>query len=526
MTLYDRTVAGFSRRQLMAIGWRLGVAAVAQPFLPRRLLAKPIFETYPFTLGVASGDPLPEGIVLWTRLAPKPLEGGGMPMSVVGVEWEIARDAGFQKVVQKGAALARPELGHSVHVEVAGLEPAREYWYRFRVGDAVSQIGRTRTAPPAGARVDRLRFGVCGCQHYEDGYFTAFRRMAEEQFAFIVHTGDYIYEGRAEGSRNGPHFRRHHGDELYTLVDYRNRYALYKTDRDLMAAHASAPWIVSWDDHEVSNNYAGDVDQNGTPPEIFALRRAAAYQAYYEAMPLRASALPSGSHLRLYRRLHFGSLIDLSVLDTRQWRSDQPCGDALRTNCAGRFAPSQTMMGPEQEQWLFDNLATVKARWTVIGQQVYSFAYDRVKANPGAQFSMDKWDGYVAARQRLYNRLLETRAPNPIILSGDVHQHYGADLKIDFTDPRSATVGTEFTNTSVTTNGDGADVGTTWEATKSDNPHIKYHSNRRGYIACTATPVDMRADFKIIDKVSVPDRPARIGGSLVVHAGRSGSNTD
>jgi alkaline phosphatase D len=230
--------------------------------------------------------------------------------------------------------------------------------------------------------------------------------------------------------------------------------------------------------------------------------------------------------MRLYRRLQFGNLIDLSVLDTRQWRSDQPCGDGSRTNCAGRLALSQTMMGPEQEGWLFGNLATVKARWTVLGQQVYSFAYDRAKANPDAQFSMDKWDGYVAARQRLYNRLLETKAPNPIVLSGDVHQHYGADLKLDFTDPRSATVGVEFTNTSVTTNGDGADVGFAWEATKGDNPHIKYHSNRRGYIACTASPRQMRADFKIIDKVSVPDLPARIGGSLVVEAGRPGSNTD
>jgi alkaline phosphatase D len=184
------------------------------------------------------------------------------------------------------------------------------------------------------------------------------------------------------------------------------------------------------------------------------------------------------------------------------------------------------MMGAEQEKWLFDNLATVKARWTVIGQQVYSFAYDRVKANPDGQFSMDKWDGYVAARQRLYNRLLETHAPNPIVLSGDVHQHYGADLKIDFTEPRSATVGTEFTNSAVTTSGDGSDVGGVWEATKGDNPHIKYHSNRRGYIACTATPAQLRADFKIIEKVSVPDLPARIGGSLVVQAGRPGSNTD
>jgi alkaline phosphatase D len=526
MTIYDRTIARMSRRELMKLAWILGAAAVAPPMLTRRAFAKPIFDAYPFSLGVASGDPLPDGVVLWTRLAPKPLEGGGMPMVSVDVDWEVARDARFTAVVQKGTSVARPELGHSVHVEVGGLEPGREYWYRFHAGDETSQTGRTKTAPPDGAGVDRLRFAVCGCNHYEDGFFTAFRRIAEEQFDFVFHTGDYIYEGRSDGGRVDRRLRQHNGDEIFTVVDYRNRYALYKMDRDLMAAHASAPWVVSWDDHEVADNYAGDIDKYNTPPELFVLRRAAAYQAYYETMPLRASALPSGSHMRIYRRLLFGNLIDMSVLDTRQWRSDQPCGDGGRTNCADRLLPTQTMMGAEQETWLFDNLASVKAKWTVIGQQVYSFAFDRIKANPDGQFSMDKWDGYVAARERLYNRLVETRAPNPIVLSGDVHQHYGADLKLDFTNPRSRTIGVEFTNTAVTTTGDGSEVGTTWEATKADNPHIKFHSNRRGYIACTATPAQMRADFKVVDKVTVADQPVRVAGSLVVEAGRPGGNTD
>jgi alkaline phosphatase D len=526
MTVYDRTLGSMSRRQLMRLAWILGIGAVAPPILSRRLIGAPVFGAYPFSLGVASGDPLPDGIVLWTRLAPKPLEGGGMPMSPVDVDWEIASDDRFRSVVQKGTAVARPELAHSVHVEVAGLQPGRDYWYRFRVGNETSQIGRTKTAPPANAAVDRLRFAVCGCNHYEDGYFTAFRRIADEHFDFVFHTGDYIYEGRADGGRSDrSRLRQHNGDEVYTLVDYRNRYALYKTDRDLQAAHASAPWIVTWDDHEVDNNYAGAFDQDGTPPEIFLLRRAAAYQAYYETMPLRASALPSGPNMRLYRRLLFGNLIDLSVLDTRQWRSDQACGDGARTGCKEALDPSRTMMGPDQERWLFDNLANAKATWTVIGQQVLTFAYDRIKANPDGQYSMDKWDGYVAARARLYDRLVETKAPNPIVLSGDVHQHYGADLKRDFKDAKSPTIGTEFTNTAITTTGDGSEVGSTWELTKADNPHIKFHSNRRGYIACTATPKDMRAEFKILEKVSVPDMPARTGGTLVVHAGHAGSYT-
>jgi alkaline phosphatase D len=318
--------------------------------------------------------------------------------------------------------------------------------------------------------------------------------------------------------------RQHNSDEIYSIVDYRNRYALYKSDPDLIAAHRSAPFIVTWDDHEVENNYAGDFDENGTPPQIFLLRRAAAYQAYYEHMPLRMAAWPTGPHMRVYRRLHFGNLIDLSVLDTRQWRSDQACGDGVR-NCPASLDPARTMLGAEQEKWLFDNLASVRARWTVLGQQVYSFARDFVKVDPNARFGMDVWDGYPAARTRLYSRLKETRAPNPIVLSGDVHVHFGADLRLDFTDTRSEPIGVEFTNTSISASGDGADVSANWEQIRSANPHIRYHAARRGYVACTATPTQMRADFKILDRVTVPDVPARVGGSLVVEAGRAGSNT-
>jgi alkaline phosphatase D len=441
------------------------------------------------------------------------------------VGWEVASDRLFRTVVQSGTAVARPELGHSVHVEVNGLAPAAEYFYRFRAGGEISQVGRTRTAPAAGGPVDRLRFGVCGCSHFETGYFTGYRRIAEEAFDFVIHTGDYIYEYRADGGRNDGRVRQHNGEEIYTLVDYRNRYALYKSDPDLIAAHRSAPFLVSFDDHEVENNYAGDLDENGTPAEVFVLRRAAAYQAYYEHMPLRAASLPVGSSIRLYRRLQFGDLIDLSVLDTRQWRSDQACGDGFRT-CPAAADPGRTMLGAAQEAWLFDNLPTARARWTVLSQQVYSFARDHKSLDPAARFNMDTWDGYAAARARLYGRLRDTRAPNPVVISGDVHVHFGADLKMDYADPRSETVGVEFTNTSISASGDGAEVSATWDRVKADNPHIKYHSARRGYIACTATPSAMRADFRILDRVTVPDAPVRTGGSLVVEAGRPGSHSD
>jgi alkaline phosphatase D len=524
--VYELALSRLSRRQLLNAAWKLGAAALLQPLTPTKVLAQPVFGKYPFTLGVASGDPWPDGIVLWTRLAPEPLDGGGMPMVNVEVGWEIARDAAFRTIDLKGVAIARPELGHSVHVEAQGLQPGRDYWYRFRAGTEMSQIGRTRTAPAADSAVDRLRFAVCGCSHFEAGYFTAYRRIAEERFDFVLHTGDYIYEDRSDGGKNPAVVRQHRGQEIFTLVDYRNRYAQYKSDRDLMAAHASAPFIVTPDDHEVDNDYAGDTAGPDTPPEVFLLRRAAAYQAYYETMPLRHAAFPSGPGMRLYRRLQFGTLMDLSVLDTRQFRSDQVCGGLFAADCAAASDPARTMLGSEQERWLFDQLPTVRAKWTVLGQQVPTFARDSAAASPQARFSMDKWDGYTAARDRLYARLKETKAPNPIVLSGDVHTHYGADLKLDYRNPRSETIGVEFTNTSITSGSDGADVSATWEQIRGDNPHIKYHSARRGYVACTATPASMRADFKILDRVTIPDQPVKLGGSLVVEAGRPGGIPD
>jgi alkaline phosphatase D len=229
--------------------------------------------------------------------------------------------------------------------------------------------------------------------------------------------------------------------------------------------------------------------------------------------------------MRLYRRLQFGGLVDLSVLDTRQYRSKQACGGGSKPACAEAIDPGRTMLGTEQEKWLFENLANARSTWTVLGQQVPTFARDAQKIDPATRFPMDKWDGYVAARNRLYARLKETRAPNPVLLSGDVHQHYGGDLKLDYTRPDSETIGVEFTNTAITSGGDGADTSAAWEQIKSDNPHIKYHSGRRGYIACTATPAAMRADFKVFDRVTVRDQPVRIGGSLVVEAGRRGAST-
>lgn len=521
---YDRALSRLSRRELLNLAWKLGAAAILQPLAPVTAFAQPAFRNYPFSLGVASGDPWADSVVLWTRLAPEPFAGGGMPTANVEVEWEVAGDRAFRSVVRSGSAVARPELGHSVHVEAAGLAPGREYWYRFRCGGEVSQVGRTKTAPAAGAGVDRLRFGVCGCGHYESGFFTAYGHVADESFDFIFHTGDYIYEGRGDAGRNPNNVRQHQGQEIYTLVDYRNRYAQYKSDPHLMAAHLSAPMVVTWDDHEVDNDYAGDFDERDTPPEVFLLRRAAAYQAYFETMPLRASAMPNGPHLSLYRRLPFGNLLDLNVLDTRQYRSKQACAASTQPACLTAMAdPARTMLGAAQEQWLFKNLAAPTGTWTVLGQQVPTFARDNAGTNPEARFSIDKWDGYAAGRQRLYQRLSEARTPNPIVLSGDVHTHWCADLKMDFANPKSETVGVEFTNTSVTSGGNGSETQPNWDRLHADNPHLTYHSNKRGYIACTATAKAMQADFRVVDSVTVTGSPVRTAATRVVQAGRPGS---
>ena len=522
---YHRALGNLSRRQILNVAWKLGAAAVLQPLARASSSAQPLtsFADYPFTLGVASGEPLPESVVLWTRLAPDPLNGGGMPMASVPVSWEIAHDERFTRMAQTGTVVARPELGHSVHVEADGLQPGREYWFRFHAGRDTSITGRTKTAPAENATVDRLRFGVCGCSNYQAGYFTPLRHLAAERFDFVFHTGDYIYETRAS---TRPSVRVHRGDEIFTLVDYRNRYAQYKMDPDLIAAHASAPFIVTWDDHEVDNDYAGDVDERDTPPEVFLLRRAAAYQAYFESMPLRIASIPHGPSLRLYRRLRFGNLLDLSVLDTRQYRSDQACGHGSASYCERTSDVSRSMLGIEQERWLLAQLADVRATWTVIGQQVPMWGENDGSGTSGAPGAMDKWDGYPHSRQRVLSRLVEARTPNPIVLSGDTHVAYGADLKIDFGDPHSRVVGTELTNSSISSGGDGSEQADYWDRMRDQNPHLKFHSGRRGYVACTASPGEMRADFMVVDRVSEPESPIHRAGSLIVEAGRTGGVTD
>jgi alkaline phosphatase D len=310
--------------------------------------SRPKMSGYPFSLGIASGDPVSDGFVLWSRLAPNPFERASIAEISVPVIWEVADDAAMQKVVQSGEVIARRSLGHSLHVEVRGLPSGRPYWYRFRVpgGDA-SAVGRVWTAPQMGSKLERLRFAVASCQHYEQGYFSPYGLMVKDAPELIVHLGDYIYE-----SSWGEPVRRHDGPEPVTLEEYRDRHALYKSERFLQAAHAHCPWLVTWDDHEVDNDYQGLESEDWQDPVAFVKRRAAAYQAYYEHMPLRHIAVPRASGMQLYQRSVFGDLVDFSMIDNRQYRSPAACrskehggGQVVTADCKDLFEDGRTMLG-------------------------------------------------------------------------------------------------------------------------------------------------------------------------------------
>jgi len=351
----------------------------------------------------------------------------------------------MKRVVKSGTELATAEFAHSVHVDVRGLQPGRHYWYRFKAGNEISPIGRTRTAPARNQPLDRLRFALVNCQDWQNGYYTAYKHGAEEDLDLVVHVGDYIYEYGPEPGGT----RQHNSPEITSLADYRNRYALYKSDANLQAAHAAFPWAVTWDDHEVENNYAGSISENNDPIDQFLIRRAAAYQAYYEHMPLRRLSLPNGANLRLYRRLQFGNLAQFNILDTRQFRTDQPCRDGLKPLCEAALDPNATMTGQIQERWLFEGLQGSSARWNVIAQQVVFSQFD-FDARPEVQvFNTDQWDGYVAARDRVVAFLDQQKPSNPIVLAGDIHSSWVHDIKRDFDQPESRTIGTEFVATSI-----------------------------------------------------------------------------
>jgi alkaline phosphatase D len=480
---------------------------------------KVLTADYPFKLGVASGDPAPDGVVLWTRLAPDPVNSGGMPPEDVLVHWQVAKDEKMTKVVNKGTVTASKDWAHSVHVEVHGLKPDRQYWYQFKAGNEISPIGRTRTAPAPDAMMNSFRFAFASCQHYEYGYFNALGHMANEDLHAVIHLGDYIYEYGPSKNR----VRQHVGNEILSLDDYRNRYALYKADAQLQAAHAAFPWIVTWDDHEFDNNYANDVsEENNIDTQKFLDRRAAAYKAYYEHMPLRRTALPHGPFMQLHRNVRYGRLAEFSVLDTRQYRTDQPCGDYNKPICDGVFDPNATLLGGVQEKWLCDGLRTSPARWNILAQQVMMARVDRVPGDAVA-YSMDQWAGYEAGRKRLLNYMSDHQVSNPVVLTGDIHTNWVNDLNINFDDENAIPVATEFVGTSITSGGDGTEKRKDTDGVLADNPFVKFYNAERGYVRCEVSPNEWRSDYRVVPTVSKPQSPVLTRASFVVENGIAGA---
>jgi len=510
------------RREFLRALGALGVLAAA----PSRAQVnpKPRFAAAPFSLGVASGYPRPLGLTLWTRLAPIPdAPGGGMAPEIVPVRWEIARDEAMKDIAESGTVYASPDWAHSVHVDVTGLQAGRTYWYRFSAGNALGPIGRARTAPAVSANVPRLRFALASCQHYEQGYFNAYRHIAADQPDLVLHVGDYIYES----SWGRDHVRKHGTPEPITLDDYRARYALYKTDPDLQAAHVAAPWVVTWDDHEVENDYADDRSENLDPREWFLARRAAAYKAWYEHMPVPRYMLPFGPHARIYTRVGVGNLANFFVLDDRQFRSHEVCPRPGRggsntldvAECPELADPKRTMLGAAQESWLEASLTYSRARWNVIVQQTQMAQFDQ-KPGPGRAAWTDGWDGYPVARKRLLDFLNEKQIKNPVVLGGDVHSFNINDLKSDFDNPASTTVASEFVGTSITSQSWSQDRLNTM---LPDNPHMKFSDSRfRGYLRVELSPDRWRADLRAMESVRTPEAACNTLKSFVVEDGKPG----
>jgi alkaline phosphatase D len=447
-----------------------------------------------------------------------PLNGGGMGSESHEVEWQVAEDEGMKRIVKRGKEVASPQLGHSVHADVRGLKPGAWYWYQFRSGGAESKVGRTRTAPAKGNK-DPLRFAFASCQHYETGYYTAYQHMAKEDLHLVVHLGDYIYERGTQLGANRP--RKHNSGDIVTINDYRNRFSLYRSDGDLREVHSLFPWIVTWDDHEVSNNYANDVAGDDIPHDKFLERRSNAYQAYYEHMPLRKTSMPRGRSLDLYRRFDFGALARFHVLDTRQYRTDQPCGDGRKPVCAEAESHGQQMLGAAQEAWLINGMKEGPQEWNILANQV---VFSKIDAAAGAakEYSMDVWNGYEQPRRRLCTFMQEAKPKNPVVLTGDIHSNWAIDIKADFDRPESRVVGSEFVGTSISSSGDGVENPNAEATLKRENPHLHFFLAKRGYVSCTVEKQQWRSDYRVVPIVTKPGAGIETRASFVVEANNPG----
>jgi alkaline phosphatase D len=471
-----------------------------------------------FALGVASGQPRADAVVLWTRLT-----GAGLPPQAE-VQWELAHDEAFTRIAARGREVATADDAHSVHAEPAGLEPAREYWYRFGALGQRSAVGRTRTAPAPDAAVERLDFAIASCQRWDHGHYAAWRDTAAQPPDLVLFLGDYIYEYASPPWA----LRRHAGGRVRTLDEYRGRYAQYKSDPALQAAHAACPWIVIWDDHEVDNDYAGlqGADLQGG----FAEQRAAAYRAWWEHMPVAKALRPLDGSTRIYGRLDWGRLARLHWLDDRQYRDPQACPRPLRggsntvgmAECPALADPRRSLLGSAQERWLAEGWSLDRP-WNLLAQQTLMARATRdapADGAGGARVWTDGWDGYPAARERLLRTLAERRVPGAVVLGGDVHAHVVADLRLDFDDEKSPMLAAEFCGTSISSQGPAQ---ARLDALRRLNPHLLHaRADQRGSVRFVLTRERLEADLRAV--ADARDAASSVGSQarFVVQAGRAG----
>ena len=489
----------------------LGAGAQAQ-LLQGVALGKGLrWQVDPFSLGVASGQPQPGSVVLWTRLRIQEAD-AALKAQSLEVVCEVFADGALRQPVRQWRVQTDAARGHSVHVVATGLQPGRPYWYRFVCGSAVSPLGRARTSPAADEAVARLRMALASCQHYEQGYFVAHREMAQRDLDLVLFVGDYIYE-----SSNPQYMLRKHSRGVPKLLDeYRERHAQYKSDPDLQACHAAHTWVMTWDDHEVVNDYANDLDRNFTDPQVFLRRRAAAYQAYFEHMPLRLGPDPvKASQMRIHDRMVWGQLADLWTLDCRQYRDHQACLDPNRGGgrvvvaCDALTDPSRSMLGAAQEQWLLEGLTRSQRRWKLVAQST-QMSSSGANTPLGRSAFTDGWDGYPQARARLLGAVAQAGVQNVVMLGGDVHMNVAAQLRVQANDEHSPVVASEIVTTSVTSRGLGEKL---LAQIREGNPDIAHaRSDERGYTYLDVRPEGISAEFR------TTANPARVDGVFKTQA--------
>ena len=465
----------------------------------------------PFTLGVASGDPTDQSVILWTRLAIDSLNGGGMPAKDIEVLWEVSSTDAFDDIVSSGLVTAEERFGHAVHIDVPLSTGESIVFYRFRIGDYVSPIGKTRLSSPSGSTTP-IKVAAVSCQNYTDGFYNAYADLVEQSPDLVTFLGDYIYESGV-GTLDATTVRLHNSDEIKDLVAYRNRYALYRSDPLLQAAHAVCPWVITWDDHEVENNYANLTPQDSADAEGHAARRAVAYQAWWEHMPVRLSP-PTDESLTIYRQFSWGDLLNLLVVDGRQYRDDQACGDAVLSTqpaCDEALDPARTMLGAEQEKWFSENINDTTKVWNVMANQTVMTDI-RLGA---AVLNYDQWDGYAPDRNRILSDVVDQGVENFVVLTGDIHLAGVGQLTID-SNPTTA-MGAEFVSTSISSSGN---VSTDTEGLLIALPNIiDAETSHRGYTLHTLTANDWTAEYRIVENNLVEDSSTSVWKTFKVMAG-------